>query len=70
MKDRYNPRMPGVVDRQRASTRRTAAQRRNATIELAIAALGFIAADRQELARFPALTGIDPSAIRVAHLSP
>jgi Protein of unknown function (DUF3572) len=70
MKDRHNPRLPCAVDRQRAPTRWTAAERRNAAIELAIAALGFIAADHQELSRFLALTGIDPAAIRTAAAEP
>jgi hypothetical protein len=40
--------------------------RREAACELAIGALGFIAADPEELSRFLALTGIDPGAIRAA----
>lgn len=38
--------------------------RQDAARELAIAALGFIASDVDELSRFLALTGIDPGSIR------
>jgi Protein of unknown function (DUF3572) len=38
--------------------------------ELAIAALGFIAADPQRLGRFLALTGIGPDSIRAAAREP
>jgi len=43
-----------------------AGDRREATSELAIAALGFIASDTDELSRFLALTGIAPGSIRIA----
>ncbi len=46
------------------------ADRRDAARELAIAALGFIASERDELSRFLALTGIDPSSIRTAAEEP
>jgi hypothetical protein len=46
------------------------AQRRDAALELAIAALGFIASERDELSRFLALTGIDPGSIRTAAEEP
>jgi hypothetical protein len=46
------------------------ADRRDAAHELAIAALGFIASERDELSRFLALTGIDPNAIRAAAEEP
>jgi hypothetical protein len=36
----------------------------NAASELAIGALGFVAADPEQLSRFLALSGIDPAAIR------
>lgn len=44
--------------------------RRGAALELAIAALGFIAGERDELSRFLALTGIDPGSIRTAAEEP
>jgi len=43
---------------------------RDAALELAIAALGFIATDRDELSRFLALTGIDHGSIRTAAEEP
>jgi hypothetical protein len=46
------------------------ADRRDAAFELAIAALGFLASERDELSRFLALTGIDASSIRVAAKEP
>jgi len=42
------------------------AGRRQAARELAIAALGFIASDTDELSRFLGLTGIAPGSIRIA----
>jgi len=44
--------------------------RREAALELAVAALGFIATDSDELSRFLALSGIDPSSIRTAAKEP
>jgi Protein of unknown function (DUF3572) len=46
------------------------ADHRDAALELAIAALGFIASERDELSRFLALTGIDPGSIRTAAEEP
>jgi len=46
------------------------ADRRDAALELAIVALGFIASDRDELSRFLALTGIDHASIRTAAEEP
>jgi Protein of unknown function (DUF3572) len=70
MKDRHNSQLPFDPERRTASTRRTAAEQRDAAAELAIGALGFIVADPQELSRFLALTGIDPGAIRAAATEP
>jgi hypothetical protein len=47
-----------------------AEKRLAAASELAIGALGFVAADPEELSRFLALTGIDPGAIRAAAAEP
>ena len=44
--------------------------RDHAARELAIAALGFIAGDPEQLNRFLALSGIDPGAIRTAAAEP
>lgn len=44
--------------------------RRDAALELAITALGFIAGEIEELSRFLALTGIDPGSIRTAAEEP
>jgi Protein of unknown function (DUF3572) len=49
---------------------RVGADRREAALELAVAALGFIATDSDELSRFLALSGIDPSSIRTAAKEP
>jgi len=46
------------------------AEGRDAALELAVAALGFIASDRDELSRFLALTGIDAASIRTAAAEP
>jgi hypothetical protein len=46
------------------------ATRKEAATELAIAALGFIAADAQRLGRFLALTGIGPDSLRAAARDP
>jgi hypothetical protein len=43
---------------------------RNGAFELAIAALGFLASEGDELSRFLALTGIDPNSIRTAAEEP
>jgi hypothetical protein len=47
-----------------------AAERLKAANELAVGALGFVAADPEELSRFLALSGIDPAAIRTAAAEP
>jgi hypothetical protein len=47
-----------------------ALQRRDAAVEMAIAALGYIAGMPEELSRFLALTGIAPDAIRAAAAEP
>jgi hypothetical protein len=52
----------------RAGTGRV--DQRDAALELAIAALGFIARNRDELSRFLALTGIDHGSIRTAAEEP
>lgn len=54
----------------RVKKRDGAAHGREAADALAAGALGFIAADPQELSRFLALTGIDPAAIRAAAAEP
>jgi hypothetical protein len=47
-----------------------AVERRDAALELAITALGFIAGAPEELSRFLALTGIAPDAVRAAAAEP
>jgi hypothetical protein len=49
---------------------RVGADRRDAALELAVAALGFIATESDELSRFLALTGIDPASVRTAAKEP
>jgi hypothetical protein len=61
---------PPPLSRLLAGKVRVGADRRHAALELAIAALGFIASERDELSRFLALTGIDPSSIRTAVKEP
>ena len=56
--------------RSPAGEARVSADRSDAAFELAIAALGFLASKRDELSRFLALTGIDPSSIRTAAEEP
>lgn len=66
---RVNPRSGTQIGRPQGSPPRKAKVRtdqRDAALELAIAGLGFIASDRDELSRFLALTGIDPGSIRAA----
>ena len=46
------------------------AEQRDAALELAITALGYIAGAPEELSRFLALTGIAPDAIRAAAAEP
>ena len=62
---RYNSEMH-QSDHHPRSRKQHAAERLEAAGELAIKALGFIAAAPEELSRFLALTGIEPSAIRAA----
>jgi hypothetical protein len=50
--------------------RKVTAERRDAALELAVTALGFIAGAPEELSRFLALTGIAPDAIRAAAAEP
>jgi uncharacterized protein DUF3572 len=50
--------------------RQSERERRAAAEDLAIAALGFIAAEPERLSRFLALTGIDPASIRAAAREP
>jgi Protein of unknown function (DUF3572) len=57
---------PPPLSRLPAGKVRAGADRRDAALELAISALGFIASQSDELSRFLALTGIDPSSIRTA----
>jgi hypothetical protein len=69
MKNRHNPGTSPSVNHPQTGKQR-AAERLEAAGELAINALGFIAADPEELSRFLALTGIDPGAIRAAAAEP
>lgn len=52
--------------RQQASQKANPAGQHAAAEQLAIQALAFLASDTQELGRFLALTGIEPSEIRAA----
>ncbi len=61
---------PPPLSRLLAGKVRVGADRRDAALELAISALGFIASERDELSRFLALTGIDHRAIRTAAKEP
>jgi uncharacterized protein DUF3572 len=70
MKSTYNPQKPPSFRHQQIGKQRAAAERLGAARELAIGALGFIAADAEELSRFLALTGIDSGAIRSAAAEP
>jgi hypothetical protein len=58
MRNRHQPERSGREERQAAAE------------ELAIAALGFIAADPERLGRFLAVTGIGPGSIRDAAREP
>ncbi len=53
-----------------AGERKIPPAQRDAALELAVTALGFIAGAPDELSRFLALTGIDPAAIRAAAAEP
>jgi len=60
-----------MSQRGRSGSRQSgAAQRQAAAEELAVAALGFIAAEPERLGRFLAVTGIDPQSIREAAREP
>jgi hypothetical protein len=61
---------PSPLSRLLPGKVRIGADQRDAALELAVAALGFIAIERDELSRFLALTGIDPSSIRTAAKEP
>jgi hypothetical protein len=67
---RSHRRRPLQPFRSPAGKVRVAADRSDAAFELAIAALGFLASERDELSRFLALTGIDASSIRAAAEEP
>jgi hypothetical protein len=69
MKSKYNSRTPPPFHHPRAGKDRVA-ERLDAASELAVAALGFIAADPEQLSRFLALSGIDAAAIRTAAAEP
>jgi len=58
---RFHPHLP---------REKVTAEQRDAALELAITALGFIARTPEELSRFLALTGIAPDAIRAAATEP
>ena len=60
-----------MSQRRRSGSRMSGAEQRQAAAEeLAIAALGFIAAEPERLGRFLAVTGIGPEAIRQAARQP
>jgi hypothetical protein len=68
MKSRYHSQTPASSFSRKRET--VAAEQRDAALELAITALGFIAGAPEELSRFLALTGIAPDAIRAAAAEP
>jgi hypothetical protein len=68
MKARYHSQTPSSSFSTKMET--VAAAQRDAALELAITALGFIAGAPEELSRFLALTGIAPDAIRAAAAEP
>jgi hypothetical protein len=68
--DRRSGRRPFQPSRSPAAKVRVGADRSDAALELAIAALGFLANERDELSRFLALTGIEPGSIRTAAKEP
>jgi hypothetical protein len=70
MKSNRRSRCPQPFPSPLAGDGRVAVERRNAALELAIAALGFIASNGDELSRFLALTGIDHASIRTAAEEP
>jgi hypothetical protein len=60
-----------MSQRRRSGSRMSGAEQRQAAAEeLAIAALGFIAAEPERLGRFLAVTGIGPESIRQAAREP
>lgn len=70
MKSRPPSRTPPPRRSPQAEKGGPAAERLNAARELAITALGFVAGAPDELSRFLALSGIDPSTIRAAAAEP
>jgi hypothetical protein len=68
--DRRTGRQPFQPSRSLAGKARVGADRSYAAFELAIAALGFLASERDEHSRIHALTGIDLSSIRTAAEEP
>jgi hypothetical protein len=70
MKNRYNSETPSSTRHPPTGKQQGAEGRLEAASELAIGALGFVAADPEELSRFLALTGIDPGAVRAAAAEP
>ena len=68
--DRRSRRPPFQPARSPAGKVSVGADRTDAAFELAIAALGFLASQREELSRFLALSGIDPASIRTAANEP
>lgn len=67
---RSESRPPPPSSRLPAGKVSVGADQRDAALELAVAALGFIAGERDELSRFLALTGIDPGSIRTTAEEP
>jgi hypothetical protein len=61
---------PPPLSRLLAGKVRVGADRREAALELAVSALGFIASETEELSRFLALTGVDPRSIRTVVKEP
>jgi hypothetical protein len=70
MKNKHNSRTQSAFRHAQAGKDGVVAERLDAAGELAAAALGFIAADPEQLSRFLALSGIDPAAIRSAAAEP
>lgn len=68
MKARYHSQTHSLSFSTRKGT--VTAEQRDGALELAIAALGYIAGAPEELSRFLALTGIAPDAIRAAAAEP
>jgi uncharacterized protein DUF3572 len=70
MKNNHNSQKTSPARHPQTGKHGVAAERLEAASELAIGALGFIAADPEQLSRFLALSGIDPGAIRTAAAEP